>query len=621
MINDYEKKALSIISGKTAYDNVSYLIEPADRIGGSEAEWTGMKKVKERLEPYVDTCDFEAVPVTFYNRVKGVLEVVSPVRVSIPCTMGNMSSSGCGTVTLVDVGYGKKSNYENLNVNVENCAVLTKTEGGKSGPLIKSPLEERTLIISEAKYRKASCILFNLPDRNEALIPTMLFNVDLPVFIISAEANSVLKDLLAQNEEVVIRYEAEVEERASKTYNVVGTITGSEYPDEVIYVTGHYDSWFFGANDNISTIACVIETAKMFSKLRPKRTIKFIAFGSEESGYKVLTEMLPAICGSWGYSEAHFKELNGSGSQKAIGIINGEFMGVTERMDAMCSAELLPQVRKAVSDLGHYAVAKELPENRWICSDHFSFSTLGVPSVFFWQSNDTGTGLPSPFFGTYHTPADNINSIKPTALKKNALLMALMVLRIDSQDIPYSLEALRDTALKGLGYLLEDDLTRQLFDIKAKKYLEFESRDKKIKYLLDLCRIVNTHLYTVIGASYVNKFETIGDTILKLRDARNILEVENDLKRTKDVLCTIVHTDRYFDLSEQVKAEIDKLVLASKEASRMTPYILHLDEIFNAIEKQEDHSAILLLIQLKIDHALKMAEKWALDYRDALTLL
>jgi len=75
-------------------------------------------------------------------------------------------------------------------------------------------------------------------------------------------------------------------------YNVIGTITGTEFPEQFVVVGGHYDSISQkpdvaapGAVDNASGSAAVLEMARVFAKRPPKVTAVFILFAGEEQGY------------------------------------------------------------------------------------------------------------------------------------------------------------------------------------------------------------------------------------------------------------------------------------------------------------------------------------------------
>jgi carboxypeptidase Q len=73
-----------------------------------------------------------------------------------------------------------------------------------------------------------------------------------------------------------------------KSYNVVGEIRGSEKKNEFLVAGGHLDSWDTGkgAHDDGSGIVQSIEILRTFQALgiRPKRTIRVVAFMNEENG-------------------------------------------------------------------------------------------------------------------------------------------------------------------------------------------------------------------------------------------------------------------------------------------------------------------------------------------------
>src|SRR5437773_2845622 len=84
--------------------------------------------------------------------------------------------------------------------------------------------------------------------------------------------------------------------------NVIGEIKGSEHPEQVIIVSGHLDSWDLGtgAIDDAAGVAVSMEAANLIHKLglKPKRTIRVIAWMNEENG----------LAGSKQYAKDHEKE-------------------------------------------------------------------------------------------------------------------------------------------------------------------------------------------------------------------------------------------------------------------------------------------------------------------------
>ena len=74
------------------------------------------------------------------------------------------------------------------------------------------------------------------------------------------------------------------------SHNVIGEIKGSEFPDEVIVVGGHLDSWDLGdgAHDDGAGVVQSMEVLRLFkqSGYRPKRTIRVVLFMNEENGLR-----------------------------------------------------------------------------------------------------------------------------------------------------------------------------------------------------------------------------------------------------------------------------------------------------------------------------------------------
>lgn len=72
------------------------------------------------------------------------------------------------------------------------------------------------------------------------------------------------------------------------SHNVIGELTGSEFPDEIITIGGHLDSWDVGQGAHDDGAGCMqsIQVLRLFQKLgiKPKRTIRAVMFMNEENG-------------------------------------------------------------------------------------------------------------------------------------------------------------------------------------------------------------------------------------------------------------------------------------------------------------------------------------------------
>lgn len=74
------------------------------------------------------------------------------------------------------------------------------------------------------------------------------------------------------------------------SYNVIGELKGSQFPNEIIIVGGHLDSWDLGDGSHDDGAGCVqsMEVLRLFKQtgIRPKRTIRVVLFMNEENGLR-----------------------------------------------------------------------------------------------------------------------------------------------------------------------------------------------------------------------------------------------------------------------------------------------------------------------------------------------
>jgi len=86
--------------------------------------------------------------------------------------------------------------------------------------------------------------------------------------------------------------------------NVIGEIIGTEEPEKIVVIGGHLDSWDLGtgAIDDGAGIGITAGAAQAIieSGLKPKRTIRVIAYGAEEIG----------LLGGFAYRDKYKAELN-----------------------------------------------------------------------------------------------------------------------------------------------------------------------------------------------------------------------------------------------------------------------------------------------------------------------
>jgi hypothetical protein len=106
---------------------------------------------------------------------------------------------------------------------------------------------------------------------------------------ISTKGAEFLSTALKRDPSLLVNFKMECRNLTSVTsHNVIGQITGSEHPNEIILVGGHLDSWDLGTGAHDDGAGCVqaIEALRLIkeSGLRPRRTIRAVMFMNEEFG-------------------------------------------------------------------------------------------------------------------------------------------------------------------------------------------------------------------------------------------------------------------------------------------------------------------------------------------------
>lgn len=113
----------------------------------------------------------------------------------------------------------------------------------------------------------------------------------IPACAISTNGADKLHQLLQSDPNLEFHLEMDCETYPdAPSHNVIGEIKGSEFPDEIIVVGGHLDSWDLGegAQDDGAGMIQGIEVLHLFRAIgyQPKRTIRAVAWMNEENGMR-----------------------------------------------------------------------------------------------------------------------------------------------------------------------------------------------------------------------------------------------------------------------------------------------------------------------------------------------
>jgi len=189
--------------------------------------------------------------------------------------------------------------------------------------------------------------------------------------------------------------------------NVIGDVKGSERPEQVVIVSGHLDSWDLGtgAIDDGAGVAVSMEAANLIQKLhlKPKRTIRVIAWMNEENG----------SAGSKQYAKDHEKDWANHFATMETDGGAGHPIGLNIKAKPEVKAMLKP-VAAILQESG--AGILSLAEHAG--ADIEPMEKAGVPAFAPIQDSRF-------YFNYHHTPADTLDKIVPKELAENSAIVAV----------------------------------------------------------------------------------------------------------------------------------------------------------------------------------------------------
>ena len=199
--------------------------------------------------------------------------------------------------------------------------------------------------------------------------------------------------------------------------NVLGEIKGSMYPDEVVVVGGHIDSWDVGQGAHDDGGACIAswEAIRLIKELglKPKRTIRCVMWTNEENGGK----------GNKGYRDMHMDEMDkhvlaiesdgGVFSPKGFGFSgNDSARKIVEEIHAL----MKPIGANAISEGGRAADVAPLNDE-------------GVPVMSLKVDG-------SKYFWYHHTNADTFDKVDFNEFNRCVAAIAIMAYVVADLDEP-----------------------------------------------------------------------------------------------------------------------------------------------------------------------------------------
>jgi hypothetical protein len=216
-------------------------------------------------------------------------------------------------------------------------------------------------------------------------------------------------------------------------HNVIATQPGVLYPDSIVIICAHYDSWSEdppfsapGADDNASGVAAVLSAAEVLSGLRFAYTIQYICFGGEEYGP---------------YGSGYFARRAFSDQVNIVGAINLDMIGYwREGVDFDLEVEANePSGWLSDAFVNAAELYTETPCDTYITdigwSDNASFWAYGFPAL---NCEEAWDFADPDFNPTWHTTGDFIQFVHPgfTVANTRAVVAALATVARITSTVP-----------------------------------------------------------------------------------------------------------------------------------------------------------------------------------------
>jgi N-acetylated-alpha-linked acidic dipeptidase len=325
---ELEKKFREIVDVKKAYDwtvemckvgpkGVNQLMGMPENT--KKAEYIANRLIECGLHVEVQSFDCER-----HDVLECSLTITSPSRVDIPCTpmiYGDATPPDGVSGKLVHVGSGWEEDYRKLErkgIEVKGNIVLIDGFWARSrlilarihgaiGAVVATKLNYSyfegpgggwhrpiRMLPKGSTYawleHQGEYTFYKFPKESLPMIPAVA---------VQRKDGAYLRHLCrGGNVRALIKVAKRIERRQAR--NIVATILGSEFPEEVVMVGAHYDSFGRGVLDNSSGCGIVLGVAKAFAQLlkegiAPRRTLKFCFWTGEEEG----------CVGSYAYLDEH----------------------------------------------------------------------------------------------------------------------------------------------------------------------------------------------------------------------------------------------------------------------------------------------------------------------------
>ena len=240
----------------------------------------------------------------------------------------------------------------------------------------------------------------------------------IPHAALTMEDAMMLSRIHDRNDKIIVKLDMNARMVADRwSHNVLGEIKGSIYPEEVVVVGGHIDSWDVGQGAHDDGGACIAswEVLRLIKELglKPKRTIRCVMWTNEENGGK----------GNKGYRDMHMDEMDKHvlAIESDGGVFSPKGFGFSGSNSARNIVEEIHELMKPIG-------ANTISEGGR-AADVAPLNDEGVPVMSLKVDG-------SKYFWYHHTNADTFDKIDFNEFNRCIAAMAIMAYVVADLDEP-----------------------------------------------------------------------------------------------------------------------------------------------------------------------------------------
>jgi len=413
------------LTNNKAYERLAYL---TDRIGHRLSGSQNLERaiawaVAEMKKDDLDNVRAEKVMVPHWVRGEESLEIVPSGQKLAMLGLGNSIATPAAGITADTVVVRSFDELEALGDRVRGKIVVYNAPFTNYGATVQYRLNGAS---RAARYGAVAALVRSITPVSLQTPHTGAMNYDpqqpkIPVAAITIEAAELLQRNYDRGDPTRLRLKMEAKFLPdAESANVIAELKGTERPDEIVLIGGHFDSWDVGqgAHDDGGSCIAVWEAIRLLKELnlRPRRTIRVVLFTNEENGLR----------GGTAYRDAHRAEIAKHifAIESDSGIYRPEGLGLADNSPLLARANLR-EIAKLLSG---------------IAADRIAADGGGADIGPIMREGVVGANLEvdgSRYFDIHHTHADTLDKIDPRDLSLCVATLAVFAYTV--ADIPGSL--------------------------------------------------------------------------------------------------------------------------------------------------------------------------------------